>query len=536
MIRPSGPRSWAPAGRTPDSSNTATQQARGPVPRQIDVTRQIYLSFIVLRHISGATILPLALLAGPLSAQSLARRLDRLLDAPPFDRHHWGVVVLDTTGKVLYRRNADRLFVPASNTKLVVSAMAASLLPPDYTVTTSVYPDGPVAGDRIRGDLVLYGRGDPTMSRRCFDADTARAGACETDPMRRLRELAGALRARGLRVVEGNLVGDGSFFEPATIEGSWENDDLVWGYAAPVTGLAFNDNSVDVRWSPAAELGGPGRFTVSPDLGLVTIENRTVTAPIATGLQAGRLGPFAYWVSGDLAPAASGRAISLAVADPNRYAAAAFRRALAEAGIAVLGATQSTTDSTRYRLARSGPPLAETTSRPLREWLVPILGPSQNLFAELLLKQVARRITGEGSWRAGLALERRFLIDSVGVDSTQFSFRDGSGLSKGNVASPLAFATLLLWIRRHPAFSVFEPALPVAGRNGTVRTRMVGTAVEGRVRAKTGSVFRANALSGYVTLPNGRTRIFSIQTNNHDLGGSAMIARIDSLVVEIGRR
>lgn len=141
---------------------------------------------------------------------------------------------------------------------------------------------------------------------------------------------------------------------------------------------------------------------------------------------------------------------------------------------------QSTTDSTRYATARSSAPVAETASRPLREWLVPILGPSQNLFAELLLKQVARRVTGEGSWRAGLDLERRFLIDSVRVDSTQFSFRDGSGLSKGNVASPI---------------------------------------VEGRVRAKTGSVFRANALSGYVVLPNGRVRVFSIQTNNHDGAG-----------------
>jgi len=115
-------------------------------------------------------------LAPALGAQSLAKRLDRLLDAPPYDRHHWGIVVLDTTGKVLYGRNATRLFVPASNTKLVVSAVATVLLPPDGTVATSVYAAGPMEDGIVRGDLVLYGRGDPTMSRRCYDADTTRAG------------------------------------------------------------------------------------------------------------------------------------------------------------------------------------------------------------------------------------------------------------------------------------------------------------------------------------------------------------------------
>jgi serine-type D-Ala-D-Ala carboxypeptidase/endopeptidase (penicillin-binding protein 4) len=159
--------------------------------------------------------------AAPLSAQSLAKRLDRLLDAPPFDRHFWGVVVLDTTGKILYQRNGTRLFVPASNSKLVASAVATALFPPDSSVATSVYAAGPLDSGVVRGDLVLYGRGDPTLSRRCFDADTSRAGACEADPLRRLRELAGQLRARGIRMVAGDLVGDGSYFEPAIIQGTW---------------------------------------------------------------------------------------------------------------------------------------------------------------------------------------------------------------------------------------------------------------------------------------------------------------------------
>jgi len=471
------------------------------------------------------------------SAQSLQKRLDRLLDVAPFDRHEWGIVVLDTTGKVLYDRNGSRLFIPASNTKLIVSAAAAVLLPRDSTVTTSVYAAGPVDSGVVHGNLVLYGRGDPTMSRRCFDADTLKAGACETDPMRRLRELAGQLRARGIRTVAGSVAGDGSYFEPTLLHATWEQADLLWWYAAPVSALAFNDNSLDLRWGPGPEPGAPGVISLSPALGDVTIQNRTTTVEqLGSGLDVGSLGPLSLWAGGSISRGAPTRTSYVALQDPNRLAASAFRLALAEAGISVLGGTESTTDSLRYAQVRASPPLAETASRPFREWLVPILGPSQNLFAEMLLKLVGRRVSGVGSWEAGLAAERRLLIDSVGADSTQFSLRDGSGLSHVNVVSPHTFARLMLWMRRHPSFAAFEHALPVAGRSGTVRNRMVGTAVEGRVVAKTGSIFRVNALSGYVTLPNGRTRIFSIQTNNHDLGGSAMVARIDSLVVEIGKR
>jgi D-alanyl-D-alanine carboxypeptidase/D-alanyl-D-alanine-endopeptidase (penicillin-binding protein 4) len=480
----------------------------------------------------------LTLLAVPhLGAQSLSRRLDRLLDTAPFDRHLWGVVVLDTTGKILYQRNATRLFIPASNTKLVVSAAATTLLSPGGTVMTSVFAAGPVDSGVVRGDLVLYGRGDPTLSRRCFDVDTTRAGACESDPMNRLRELAAQLRARGIRTVSGSLVGDGSYFEPTLVHGTWETDDLAWWYAAPVSGLAFNDNSIDLRWGPGPTPGAPGRVEFGPDFGDVTIENRTTTGPgSGGGVDVGRMGPLALWAAGMIPLNAPTRTSFVALPDPNYFTASALRRALADAGISVLGPTESTTDSLRYASARREPALAESASRPFREWLNAILGPSQNLFAEMLLKQIGRQFGGEGSWRAGLRVERRFLIDSVGLDSTQFSLRDGSGLSHTNVVSPLTFARLLLWLRHLPNYPMFEAALPVAGRTGTIRTRMVGTPVEGRVRAKTGTIFRVNALSGYVTMPNGRTRIFSIQTNNHDVGGPAMVARLDSVVVEIGRK
>jgi serine-type D-Ala-D-Ala carboxypeptidase/endopeptidase (penicillin-binding protein 4) len=160
---------------------------------------------VPMRFLPMLSALALAFLAGPLAAQSWRRPVEQLLDRPPLDRYFWGVAVADSTGRLLFGRNAERLFIPASNTKLVVSAAAAVLLSPQWTVRTSLYGTGPVVDGVLQGHLVLYGRGDPTMDRRCFDVDTTRAGACRTDPFEPLLDLARQLKARGVQSVAGVL-------------------------------------------------------------------------------------------------------------------------------------------------------------------------------------------------------------------------------------------------------------------------------------------------------------------------------------------
>src|SRR5262245_2130167 len=299
-----------------------------------------------------------------LSAQSLSKRLDRRLDAPPMDRNLWGVALVDEKGALLYGRNQRQLFIPASNTKIVVAAVASALLPPDWTVRTSLYGDGPVANGVLQGDLVLYGRGDPTFGKRCFSTDTMREGACETDSFTRLRDLANALRARGIREVQGDLVGDGSYFEPTTVHPGWEGYDLNWWYAAPVSALGFNDNSVDFDWGPGTAAGAPALITMSPDVGDVTFENRTVTVPAGGESDIGdrfyrEPGTLHVWAEGTVGVDQPTRTESFAMPDPNLFTARALRQVLAETGIAITGTTRSTTDSMRYRQARGAAPLAE---------------------------------------------------------------------------------------------------------------------------------------------------------------------------------
>jgi serine-type D-Ala-D-Ala carboxypeptidase/endopeptidase (penicillin-binding protein 4) len=476
--------------------------------------------------------------AAPAGAQALQKRIDTRLGAPPLNRNLWGVVLLGPDGKQLYARNADRMFIPASNTKLVVSAVSAALLPPDWTVNTSLYADGPVAGGVVDGDLVLYGRGDPTIGKRCYAVDTTAPGACDADPFLRFRTLAGALKQRGVTTVTGDLVGDGSWFSGEVVNGDWEVYDLNWWYAAPVSGLGFNDNSIDFTYAAGPAVGAPATIGFTPDVGLVTFENRTrtVAAGQPTTIDFFREpGTMRVWAEGDVALDSRGGKEYFALPDPDLFAALAMRSALADSGIAVLGATGSTTDSMRYHAARERGLLADAPSRPLKDWIFPILNTSQNWYAEMLLKQLGRQFGGSGSWKGGLAAERRFLIDSMKVDSTQFALRDGSGLSSGNLVSPQAFATLLAWMRRHPRFESFAAGLPQSGQRGSLKSRFVGTPLEGKVRAKTGSINRVNTLSGYIELP-GRTLTFSVEANNHTLGSRVMIPQIDSLVVQMGRK
>ncbi|HWZ28685.1 MAG TPA: D-alanyl-D-alanine carboxypeptidase/D-alanyl-D-alanine-endopeptidase [Gemmatimonadales bacterium] len=470
---------------------------------------------------------------------SLERRINTLLDQRPFDRAQWGVYVIDDQGKVRYQRDGDRYRVPASNTKLVVSATATVLLPPDYRVRTSLYTGGALSGGVLSGDLVLYGRGDPTFSERCFGIDTLAAGACDS-AFTAMNALAESLWAKGVRRVQGKLVGDGSYFEPTLIAPGWSAWDLNWWYAAPVSGLGFHDNSVDFHIAPGPTVDAPPTVSWSPDVGLITFENRARTVPADSGTSIGdeffrTPGTLNVWAQGTVALGRRPWIESFALPDPNLFAARALETALERRGISVLGGAISTTDSLAYRSARTAPALVEYLGRPLPDIIFPILNTSQNWFAEMLLKILGREFRGAGSWEAGLDVERRFLIDSVGVDSTAFSLEDGSGLSAGNLVTPHTFVQLLAYMHRHPRRAPFLAALPHAARPGSLLRRFVGTPLDSLVVAKTGSIDRVNSLSGYIERPGGKTWTFSIQANTHTVPDRQMLAQIDSVVVEIGK-
>ncbi|HEY7194377.1 MAG TPA: D-alanyl-D-alanine carboxypeptidase/D-alanyl-D-alanine-endopeptidase [Gemmatimonadales bacterium] len=478
----------------------------------------------------------------PGSAQggSLQQRLSRLLDQPPFDRATWNIYAQDDRGRVLFNRNGDRFSVPASNTKLIVAAAATVLLPPDFRVRTSLYINGTITNGVLLGDLIVYGRGDPTWSERCYAVDTLAAGACDST-WTAVDAIADSLRAKGVKRITGRIVGDGSYFEPMLTHPGWNSFDLNWWYAAPVSGLGFHDNSVDFRIGPGPFVDAPPVISWTPDLSMFSFENRARTVPNDSSTTIGdnffrKPGSLDIWAEGTVSLSRSPWIESFALPDPGLYAARALEASLQRKGIAVGGGAASTTDSLVYRSLRCcDNPIAEYHGRPLSDIVFPILNTSQNWFAETLLKILAREVGDTGSWETGLNVEKQFLIDSVKIDSTAFSLEDGSGLAAGNLVTPHAFVQLLTYIYRHPKRAPFLAALPRAQQPGSLLRRFVRTPLEGRVLAKTGSIDRVNTLSGYIERKDGRVITFSIQANAHDVPTRQMLAQIDSVVVQLAR-
>lgn len=483
-----------------------------------------------------------SVLAGPAVAQSprpnargrlvaapsarLAARLRPLLDAPPFDRSLWGIAVLDPAGRLVFERNGDRLFVTASAVKVVVAATAAALLPENYRFRTSVYAAGGVVDGEVRGDLVLYGRGDPALS-----------GRYHASPLGAFEELADTLRARGVTRIAGDVVADASWFDSLTVHPSWEAYDLMYWFAAPVTAIAFSDNAVDVSVTPGS-VGGPPLVSFAPDLGPVRFRNFALTAP------AGARNTFDFhrqpgtndlWAAGELPVDGRPYSDNIAVADGPLWAATAFVRALQNRGITVGGVPRRTFDSTASAAARTRGALADHWSAPLDDLLKPILAVSHNWYAEMLLRTLGREVGAGGTWEDGLAVERGLLRDSFGIDTTQFHLVDGSGLSHHNLVSPRAFVTLLRAVRQHPRGARFLDALAVPGRTGTLRTRFRFAAPAGRVRAKTGSIGNTNSLVGYLETGDGGYWTFAILLNNHVLPNRDVLRRIDEIVAAVAR-
>jgi D-alanyl-D-alanine carboxypeptidase/D-alanyl-D-alanine-endopeptidase (penicillin-binding protein 4) len=479
------------------------------------------------------------LVGGPVAALQLPAPITDIIDRPPLDRAHWGIHVVDaSTGAVLIAHNADRLFIPASNTKLVVAAAAAHYLEPGFRYVTTLESSGDIVDGVLRGDLVIRGTGDPTIS-----------GRYEDDMLDIWESLADSLRVRGIRRIDGAVIADESHWDSDYVRPDWEVYDLLWWYAAPVGALGFNDNAIDFTIAPGA-VGTPAAITWRPETDYVVFVNRTTT--VAAGLPstldftrvAGTDTIIAY---GSIAADAARHTEYFAVDDPGRYTGTVFREVLERSGIAVgvrgvrvlrgasptglpaAGRRSATIDVAAANGLRTGTVLVTHRSVPLPQLIAPVLQTSQNWFAEQLLKTIGREAAGAGSWSTGLELERRFLIDVVGIDSATFRLRDASGLSAGNLLTPRTLVQILGHMQRSPRLAPALDALPVSGGStGSMRRRLED--LRGRVTAKTGSINNVDSLSGFLTADSGRRVIFAIIANNSGRPSSAMRPVLDDIV------
>ena len=439
---------------------------------------------------------------------------------------HWGVLVVDPgRGETLYSRNADKLFMPASNQKLVTGATALAQLGPDHRWPTTLWARGPVRDGVLEGDLLLRGAGDPTISTHV-----------RGDAMAPLRALGDSLRARGVTRIRGRIVAAPSPFTDSPLGYGWSYDDLDESYSAGVDALFFNEGFSEIVVHGGASAGDAVRVVTRPaaTYPAVIVRARTVARAAAGASVADSIAALpsisvgqdsshtGVLVAGTIAVGDSVVA-ELAFRDQRAAFVAATREALRGNGIIV---DEAAMDSTA-RLDS----LAGMWSPPLREVLPFFEKPSQNQIGELLFKTLALAKTGVGTADSAQQVVTRQLLE-WGAAPDGFAVRDGSGLSRHDYLSPRTIVIVLDAMRRSSDFRLFYDALPVAGVDGTIRNRMKGTPAAGNVHAKTGTLDKARSLSGYVTTADGRLLLFSALANNY----TVPTRRVDQVTDALGVR
>jgi D-alanyl-D-alanine carboxypeptidase/D-alanyl-D-alanine-endopeptidase (penicillin-binding protein 4) len=456
--------------------------------------------------------------APPRTVEELRARVREMISRPEFAASNLAIKVASLdTGRVLLEENASKWMQPASNMKLYTVAAALDRLGPDYHFITSVYaPARPETSGTVRGDLVVYGRGDPSYATR-FNA------AGDTDYYRAIDDLAARITAAGVRRVEGDLVGDESYFTGGSLPAGWEWDDLQWWYGAEVSALTVNDNSVDLSVKPGARVGDPCRISIGPDTPVVTIVDRTKTSDRGSTRELSvhrPLGQNTIEIRGTMPLDDRGFTASLAVSRPALVFVTMLRTALERRGVVFTGIVRTVDAQARADTqplpVSSLVEIATRQSPPLSVIAAQTLKPSQNLYAELILRALGKATASnpkQTSEEAGIAAVREFLT-RAGIEPGRIVMLDGSGLSRANLVTAEATTRLLTYMNTHRAGSVFREALPIAGIDGTLRNRMKGTPAQNNVRAKTGTLGTATSLSGYVFSAAGERLVFSLMINN----------------------
>lgn len=460
---------------------------------------------------------PLAQAVGqpsPPSVLHLQQDIETTLAQPVLERATWGVVVRSlSTGETLYSLNPHRLLMPASNMKVVTLAAAADRLGWNFSFETRLVAVGTIERGVLSGDLVVVGTGDPNLDD--WDGQATRLFA----------SWAKTLKASGISTINGRIVGDDNAIDDNWLGNGWQWDDLDQSFAAGIAALTFNENTVKLTIAPGPEESAPARVSLGSETSGLTIRTsaRTSAPSVASSIETRRLaGSRELEVRGTIPLGAPPRSINVAVFNPTIYYVSALRAALVANGIDVRGdaadiddISMPPVDSGRLILSYYSPAL-------------PVLGKtmmklSQNLFAESFM------------YATGVEAARG-VFEGWGIPREEILIADGSGLSRYNLVTAEALATILTRVfgderLREP----FLASLPIAGRDGSLDNRMKGTPAEGNARAKTGSFTNARALSGYVRSAEGEPLAFSIIANNYNAPARLVDQATDSIVVRLAQ-
>jgi D-alanyl-D-alanine carboxypeptidase/D-alanyl-D-alanine-endopeptidase (penicillin-binding protein 4) len=456
----------------------------------------------------------------------LDKQISQILAADGAKDAFWGIEIRDLKSeKILYSLNADHFFVPASNTKLFTTALALSRLGPNYQFHTRVILSG--------RDLVLVGAGDPNLSGRTLPYEPKLP---DPAPLAAINQLADEIVARGITHIQGNIVGDDSAFVYEPYPPGWGLTDTYDDDGPPVSAICVDDNVAKLEIIPALADGAISTTAWQLPFDLFRVDNAFITDGDARReLHYLRLpGSREIRIWGAVPPGVEVEPISLAVDDPAQFAAQALKSALEARGVVCDGAAIA-----RHQLPGAptldplpGNLVTERVSVPLRDAVRLVDKISQNLHAEILLRDVALNMTGKGARTTGLEALATFL-EGAGIGPDDYHFSDGSGLSRYNIVTPHAITSLLTYMAGTPMRDQWMDMLPIGGVDGSLRLRFHTLRLHGEIHAKTGSLTHVSALSGYAVREDKSVVAFSILVNNYGVTTSAVRNIIDKIAAAI---
>lgn len=478
----------------------------------------------------------LAIAQAPKTLPELQTRIAEITAKTELSSATIGVKVTSLdTGKVIFEANATKLLRPASNMKLYTVATALDKLTPDYRFVTSVYgATKPDSSGVVRGDLTIFGRGDPSFAARFNNGDYFKG----------IDNLATRIVSAGVKRIEGDLVGDETYFVGPKYGSGWEWEDLTWYYGAEISPLTVNDNALDLFIKPGPAVGQPALITTGPPDPLLTIVNKVTTSAKGEkrefSIHRG-LGENTITITGSIPLEDRGYTGGIGISHPALLFVYLLRNSLAQKGVVITGKSRTTGTINPPLIPTSTPAgyeIATLESPPFSIIAAQTLKPSQNLYTELILRTLGKmtpppptmsplRQTSED---LGLEAVRNFL-KTIGIRAESLVLNDGSGLSRGDMITADATVQLLTFMNKHRYADVFRAALPIAGVDGTLRNRMKGTPAENNLRAKTGSLSSAASLGGYVTTAAGEKLAFAVIVNNYPSDVEPRAMCIDPIAV-----
>ncbi len=457
--------------------------------------------------------------------QEVAYQIDTLLNQAPTDMGWWGVKIqYANTGEVIYERNSDRMFTPASNMKMYTTAAALCLLGPQYRYETDFVTNGTIDNGVLNGDLIIKGSGDPTWSRRFYDENYDSVMVRFVD----------SLKAKGITKINGNIIGDDNVFDDVPLGDGWASGYEHHWYAAQISGLSYSENIIDFTLTPDTNnIGGPVIIEFHPQTNYLNLRNDliTVSKERTSGWSHGRIRETNNgWLEGEYSISDGTREEDLTIHNPTLFTVFALKQHLIDKNIIVVGDPvdiDELLDPIDYEQTSK---LFTYFSHPMSSIIKGVNRRSINFIAEQVHKTLGKEFGSKGSADEGQKVQIA-LFDSLGMDTKNLNIRDGSGLSNYNLVSPNTTASLLQMMWNHPYRSYYLESFSLAGVSGATRKRMLGTSAEANVRTKTGSIAKVRTLSGYTWTQSGEPIIFSLLVNHHVVPNSQIEKIQDRIVV-----